>query len=187
MKHSALPVVLACLAVVAGCSANEPRYLIEPPQSQTKVRAYVGSLMLREVSLPAYAAAEEIARQEADGALRDSGALWADLPVRGVTLALARQLGRITTATVAAEPWPLGGLADAVLEVRFERMIAGGDGRFHMAGQFFVAGDGAPLRPVSEGFDIVEPIAGDAVGDLVSAQSRALGQLAEQIARRLGR
>lgn len=184
--HSLMPFVF--VAALAACSPPSARYLIEPPATDVKVRAAVASLMLRDVSLPAYAAAEDILRQEKDGALREAGAaIWADQPVRGITLALARQLDTMMTATVAAEPWPLIGLADAVLEVRVEQMIAGADGEFRLSGQYFISGDAAALHAISESFDVRVPISGDGPGGIVAAQSQAIGKLAEQIARKLAR
>ncbi|MEZ5912144.1 MAG: PqiC family protein [Paracoccaceae bacterium] len=176
--------VLALLAACGGASA--PRYAIDTPTAAQSYRSRVETVMLRQVSLPSYAAAEEIAQQDADGAIVNTGAgLWADDPVRGVTLALARQIDRMSSATVAAEPWPLTGIADAVLEVRVERMVAGADGRFRLAGQYFASGDGAPVRPVARDFDIVVAIDGEGIGAVVAAQSAAIGALASEISQAL--
>ena len=91
------------VALLAGCGAgNDARYLIDPPAAGARVSVRVGSIEVRDVSLPSYAAAVDIARQEPDGALRNvAGTLWADDPVRGITGALARSLDQATTASVA--------------------------------------------------------------------------------------
>jgi uncharacterized protein len=182
-----LALTMALTLTLSAClGAPTSRYLIDPPQSTVRVRASVASVMVRDVSLPTYAAAEEISRQDADGALRDTGqGLWADQPVRGVTLALARQLAAMSTATVAAEPWPLAGVAETVLDVRVDQILAGRDGVFHLSGQYFLSGEETSLQPVAKSFDIAVPVGDAGVGAIVAAQSAAIGQLAEQIARRL--
>lgn len=104
----ALP-VLAALALT-GCSNPEAtaRYTLTPVAVAQSLPNRLGSAELREVSLPQYAAGQEIAWQSADGALRSSpDNIWADDPPRAMTLALARQISALSGATVIAEPWPL--------------------------------------------------------------------------------
>ncbi|AMY69326.1 PqiC family protein [Frigidibacter mobilis] len=144
--------------------------------------------MLRDVSLPEYAAASEIAVQDADGAVKKARrALWADQPERSVTLALARQLDAALTATVAAEPWPLTGLPDAEIEVRVEQSLAGADSMFRLQGQYYVRADEVTIRPASAPFAIAVPMAGTEPQDIAAAQSAALAELATIIARGVGR
>jgi hypothetical protein len=174
------------LVAVMGCGVPS-RYLIDPPAPSVSVRTAAQSIMLRDVSLPDYAAADTIALQDADGAVREvKSALWADLPPRAVTLALARQLDAAVSATVAAAPWPLAGLPEAEIEVRVERNLAGADGRFRLAGVFYVLSETVQLGPESSAFDIAVPLAGPSAPDIAQAQSLALSKLAETIAKSLG-
>jgi uncharacterized lipoprotein YmbA len=178
---------IALILVLASCSgAPSALYLIDAQATTVKSRVSAGTIMVRNVSLPTYAAAEEISRQDADGAVRDTkDGRWADEPARAVTLALSRNLDEMTSATVASEPWPLDGLPDATLEIRVERMIAGNDGQFHLTGQYFYSSDARMVRTVAESFDITVPVAGDGIQSIVAAQSRAISRLAEEIARRI--
>lgn len=179
---------LALPLMLAACGSNHPRYLIEPPASEIRVTTAARSIMLRTVSLPDYASADDIPYQEADGGVRMLGsALWADLPPRGMTLALARQLDASVSATVAPEPWPLGGLPDAEIDIRLDRSLAGADGQFRLSGVFYVLAEGLRMGPAAVPFDIAVPLAGSAPGDIARAQSAALARLAEIVARSIGR
>lgn len=179
--------IIAGLAL-AGCAENSARFLIDPPAAEAPVRVRVSTVELRDVSLPSYAAALEIAQQEAGGGLRNlPDSLWADDPVRGVTVALARALAAGTTATVAAEPWPLAEPAQAQVSVRVERMLSTVDGQFQLRGQYAVASPDGVIRERLEAFDINVPVAAAEPGAIATANGVALGELARQIARTLAR
>ncbi len=187
---SLLPLGLAL--ALAACGGNAPRYLIDPPAAQLRLTTPARTIMLRDVSLPEYASASEIAVQEAGGAVRNARrALWADRPERAVTLALARQLDAALSATVAAEPWPLSGLPDAEIEVRVAHSLAGADNVFRLQGQYYVRADGMRhgmrLGPASAPFAISVPMQGTEPADIARAQSAAIAELAATIARGLGR
>lgn len=139
-----LPLIL--LTGVAACGAEPQRFAVPttPLPAQTLRIAY-GSVEVREVSLPTYAASEEIAIEQAPGVLSTSAkTLWADDPARAITLELSRNLLLVTGAQVAPEPWPFEDYADARVEVRVEQMLAGADGQFRMSGQYFVS----PAEPI---------------------------------------
>ena len=185
MRYSGLFLIL--LAAACG-SGNEARFLIDPPAATAETPVRVATIELREVSLPAYAAAVEIAQQEETGALRNlPDTLWADDPVRGVTMALASALDRATTATAAAEPWPLDEPAQARVEVRVERMFAGLDGQFRFAGQFAVASPDGIIRERVRRFDIAVPVASEGAGGIADASGVAISRLAGEIAAELRR
>jgi hypothetical protein len=168
---------------LAGCGGGDIRYATPPVEPTVQVSSRYSSLEVIEVTLPTYAATEDIFIQQPDGAIEALGPLWADLPARAMTLQLARDLGAITGATVAPEPWPFRGFSDARIDVRFEEMVATAAGQFRIAGQFFVA-------PEQEGgdrsgrFSIAVALPEDAsVAQIAAARSTATLQLAEQIAR----
>ncbi|MGC9420132.1 MAG: PqiC family protein [Rhodovulum sp.] len=181
MKYA--PLALATL--LAACSGSPARYTVpEAEVAGPRVPSIYGTVALREVSLPAYAASEEIHFRGPDAALSSSSdVLWADDPTRAVTGDLARTLGRMTGATVAADPWPFFDRPAATLEVRVSEMLAEADGRFRLAGQFFVAPESGG-RGRSGRFAIETPIAAPGgPGEIAAARGQAVHNLAAQIAR----
>ena len=103
------------------------------------MRIAFASVEVRDVSLPTYAAAEEISIQAEDGTLTSStDVLWADTPERAIALELSRNLARLTDRRIASEPWPFEAFPDARLEVRFEDLLATTAGAFRTRGQYFV-------------------------------------------------
>ena len=170
------------LFFLVACGADPIRYVVPVPQAQGRVAVDVGSVEVRDVTLPLYAGLEEIYLEQEDGGLvSDTSVLWADDPQRGVTQGLASTLADLTTAQVAAEPWPLEDLPEARLEVRFDTLLARADGQYSMAGQYFVAR--AEGRGRSGRFFIEVPYEEGSVTSIAAAQGRAMDLLARQIAR----
>ncbi|ALG91342.1 MULTISPECIES: PqiC family protein [Actibacterium] len=176
---------VALVLLLPACSATGPGYQMEPVTSDLRVRPAVRSVVVRTVSLPAYAAADEIALQSATGAIETPGGLWADTPERAATLVIARHLAEITSATVAAEPWPLDALPDVSVDIRAERLLAGADGVLRLSGMYYVSGEGRPFDNTAGRFDIPVPLEGATPGAIAAAQANALRQLSETIARAL--
>lgn len=181
--------LMLCAALVPGLAAcsltgkESAMFLIDPSAQADTLPDRLGRIEVREVRLPQYATGQEIVRQGADGALRRNPAtLWADEPARGLTRALVRQVSGASGATALAEPWPLATPPDRRLEVRIDRIFAGGDGLFHLSGQYFIAPLADGGRDIVRGFDLAEPITGPGAGDLAAAQARAVQALARQIA-----
>ncbi|WP_187431914.1 hypothetical protein ROLI_042460 [Roseobacter fucihabitans] len=134
-------------ALLAGCASSPDRYVVPTSEVAQQQRIAYRSVEIRKVSLPAYAASDEIAQLGPDGKLTSvGGVLWADTPERAISLELSRNLTRLTGARVAAEPWPFETFADARLEVRFESLIAQEDGQFRANGQYFVAAENGRER-----------------------------------------
>lgn len=179
--------VLAC-AAFAACTPLADRVALSPIPSSLELRPLVGSAMVRTVSLPNYASAEEIAVETTDDLIvvRED-VLWADEPERAVTLILTRTLGDILNTDVGPDPWPFVGLPDVSVDIRVERMLGSLDGTFTLNGQFFVASEAAAFRDSTHSFEITEPMANATVASISAAQSAALLKLAEQIAATLGR
>ena len=179
--------VLAC-AGLAACTPLADRIALNPVSSSLELRPLVGSAMVRKISLPAYAAAEEIALETTGGLIVvNEDILWADEPERAVTLILTRTLSDILNTDVGPDPWPFVGLPDVSVDIRVERMLGGLDGTFELTGQFFVAGEAASFRDSTHSFEITEPMVDTTVAGISAAQSAALLKLAEQIATTLGR
>jgi uncharacterized lipoprotein YmbA len=186
MLMTMLRLIPLCLLALAACSNPEKvaRYPIEPPAVKKSLPNRIGTAELREVSLPQYATAQEIAYQTPDGALRSNpDNLWADDPARSITLALARQISAISGATVLSDPWPLSDPPRRRIEVRIEQILPGADGALHVSGVYFVSpaglnGGGDVVRR----FDFSVPIATGEPSAIVAAQGAAVTELAKRIA-----
>lgn len=138
MKKNTIATVMLC--TLAACAGAPDRYTVSPPPPVERQRISFGAVEVRDVSLPAYAAADEISVIGPDGKLTsDAAVLWADTPERAVALELSRHLAQLSGARVASEPWPFDALPDARLDIRFEALVADAKGNFHAKGQYFVA------------------------------------------------
>ncbi len=182
IRPFALAAMTALAAACGGPSAD--LYPVAAPQVADTIRISFRTVEVREVSLPAYAAADEIAVEDEDGKLvTDANVRWADAPERAVALEIARNLARLSGARVASEPWPFEELPDARLEVRFESLVAGADGNFRGSGQYFV---GVPdgRRERSGIFELAVPY--DLEGG-TPALARARGQLVLDVSRVIAR
>lgn len=183
--------LLAALAMIAACSST-PERRVAVPSAAVEVkqqRIAFASVLLREISLPRYAAGEEIFVADAAGVLSlQRGLLWADDPERAITLELARQLGRVTGARVVSEPWPFEVPAEAQVEVRVEEMLARESGVFRLSGQYFVTAESGRERARLFAIDVPLPPADDAESEadptaLAAARGQAVRDLAVEIAR----
>jgi uncharacterized lipoprotein YmbA len=139
MTSFRLLAVLGCALILSAC-ADAARFAVTPPAVTERVPISFGSVEVRDVSLPTYAAADEIHTQIEDGTLVSSpDVLWADSPERSVALELSQNLARLTGRRIASEPWPFEAFPQARLEVRFSELLATETGRFRASGQYFVA------------------------------------------------
>ena len=148
----------AALAFLTACGTPDSISVQSPAISET-MRIGFRSVEVKDVSLPGYAAADEIAQQGPDGTIVASKVLWADAPERAVGLELTRNLARLTRARIASEPWPFEEEAAATLDVRFADLVAGTDGVFRATGQYFVGVFGGRER--SGLFDLTVPYDAD--------------------------
>lgn len=182
----AFPALAAASLLLAGCSNPEKtgRYLIDPPSPPVQIENRLGpTVELRDVSLPEYAAGQEVSWQSEDGAVRSNpDTLWADNPQRAFTQSLARAISDVSGSAVIAEPWPLGEPPERRLEVRVEKALAQSDGIYRLSGRYFLANEAGGGTNFVRSFDISVPLGGDAPGVIAAAQSQALSILAQQIA-----
>lgn len=173
MRLAARLMILAVAFLPAACGEAE-RFAVTTPPVTEKVRIAFASVEVKDVSLPTYAAADEIHTQSADGTVKSSSdVLWADAPERAVALELSRNLARLTGRRIASEPWPFEAYPEARLEVRFAELIAGTDGQFRTSGQYFVAVEDG-RRERSGLFELAVPF--DPAGG-PTAIARARGQI----------
>lgn len=170
---------------LAACSTGDgSRYLIDPPvgAASAETRVAVRTVELRDVSLPGHASGSEMLVRDETGGLNPLGdAIWADDPERAVTASLAQLLDARSTATVAAEPWPLFDSPSARLEVRIDKMLASASGVFEITGQAAVSSVDGRARDRVERFAIVVPLAELTPSAVTDAQGRALIALADEL------
>lgn len=176
----------AALPLIA-CGDTNARFPIVSDAAQvSKARVSVRTVEVRDVSLPAYAAASEIVVEQDGGALFVvPKSIWADDPVRAVTGALSRSLDMRSTASVASEPWPLAEPADVRVEVRIDRMIAKTDGMFELSGQFAIASPDGIARETVERFVVTSPMADSEPATVAKATGAAIDSLADVILKKL--
>ncbi|WP_428926269.1 PqiC family protein [Marinibacterium sp. SX1] len=180
MRHFLIP--LLCAAALAACS-SDTRYGFPTPAPEERVASRYGELEILQVTLPSYGSSEEIYIRKADGKIEPLGPLWADDPIRAVTLQVARDLGQITGAVAAPSPWPFRDLPDARVDVRIEEFLATDDGTFLLTGQYFVAPESG-ARNRAKRFSISVPLVQPPTpGAIVSARGAAVSRLALDIAR----
>lgn len=181
---------LFLLTLTLSACGSDDLFLIPtaPAPVTEQVRVSARSIEVRDVVLPSYASDVDILVQDADGALRPlGGALWADDPQLGITQALARRLDLGTTATAAAEPWPLYDGPDRSIQVTIDRMVARADGQFELGGQFAVLSQSGAAREYLRRFDILHPLVGTEPEQVAVTVGLALSTLADQIAQSLSR
>ncbi|MFP7672545.1 membrane integrity-associated transporter subunit PqiC [Marivita sp. S0852] len=183
LNWRAIGVALA-LPLAACGSGESARYLIDAPVAAvaTQTRVAVRTVELRDVTLPSHASGSDILVRVETGALMPLGdAVWADDPERAVTGTLAQLLDEKSTATVAAEPWPLFDGPSARLDVRIDKMLASASGVFEITGQAAISAvEGRPRERV-ERFAIVVPLAELTAPAVTDAQGRALAGLADEL------
>ncbi len=176
-----------CVVLLAGCG-SDPALIDAPAPSATtteRVSISYATVALRDVSLPTYATRDEIVFGAGDGALSSSkDTLWADDPVRAVTLGLARALLDLTQARVAPEPWPYAERPQVVVDVRMEEFLPSELGSFTARGLYYVAPDDGIGRDHAHKFEQVVPFDPEAgVAGMAQARSQILSALALDIAK----
>lgn len=185
MPKPVFPLVLAAAAFLSACGSTTDQRIAVPrlPVEETQRIAY-RSVSLREVTLPSYAAGEDIFMADDSGLITGgAGLFWADDPGRAISLELTRYLSQITGAQVASEPWPFDEPPAARIDLRVEEMLAHADGTFRLSGQYFVASETG--RDRARLFELSVPVPGEAdIADLAAARGRAVHDLALDIARR---
>ncbi|MEM9966461.1 MAG: ABC-type transport auxiliary lipoprotein family protein [Pseudomonadota bacterium] len=184
MTFTLRALICGAMLCLAACAAEE-RFAVAAPKETKRIPIVFSSVEVRDVSLPSYAASEEIFMQRPDGTLTSAGnVLWADAPERSIALELSRNLALISGGRVASEPWPFEEPPIARLEVRFSELLATTSGSFRASGQYFVAvTDGRPER--SGLFDLSVPFNAEAgLMTLAQARGRVILELATHVARK---
>lgn len=172
----------ACLGFLTLAACGGPDELVLSPQVVVteRIPTRFRSIEVVEVSLPTYAAGEQVAVSD-DGALILSDVLWADDPTRSVTLALTRNLQEVTGRRVAPEPWPFDEGADVRVDVRVEELFVS-KGILRMSGQYFVADQTGAGRDHAHIFAFSAPIGTFSAQATATGRARLVAELAREIA-----
>ena len=179
------PPLLAVALALAACG-SPAYYLLPTPQPGPSRAAPVGSIVVAELSLPAYADALEVATLTAPGTLElPKASLWADTPRRAMTRHLAAALDDRLAARVGTEPWPGFDSPGLRVEITVDRMIGSLDGSLDFAGQYFLVAPASGRIVALERFAFALPPQGEGYPALMTAHARALDRLADHIAARI--
>ena len=172
------------LILLTACGGETLRFDTPVAQSEAKIPVSVGSIEVRDVSLPLYASQEVIFYEDETGAVvSNDDLLWADDPERAITEGLALALAAQTRATVAAEPWPFFDRPDVQLDVRISRALPGRDGIYRMVGQYFVGSPQGNGPERARRFALQEPYQTLAPASISAARAKLVADLASLIAR----
>lgn len=187
MRLNRISAIFVLLLGLAACSPSDniTRFAGEAAAPSERIGIRYTSVSVREISLPTYASAEFLVTEAADGTLVENpDVLWADDPVRDVTLAFARALATITQARVAPDPWPFRSVPEAIVDIRVEKLVARSNGTFVATGQYFVAPQSEDQPERAVGFSISTPyLVADGTQAIAGARSRTVTALAEHVAR----
>jgi uncharacterized lipoprotein YmbA len=179
----------ALFLALTACSETT-RYLVDtpPPEAQSKQRLRVATIELKDVALPGHASGPDVMMQAEDGTMVVLGeADWVDEPVRSYTDLLARELDTRSTATVAAEPWPLFDRAQAEIVVRIDRMLARADGQMELSAQVAVTSSDRVIADRIERFVLTTPMPSLDARGVSAASGTVLQMLAGRILTMLAR
>ncbi len=165
-------------------SGKDRAFPDRPPVAGVQVPNRLGTAELKDVSLPEYAADQEVAFQTGDGAVRsNSDNLWADdppgpsprrWPARSATCPAPPSSASLALAQPPAR----------ILEVRVERALAQADTTYRLSGRYFVSDDGLSGGGTNHArsFDIRVPMTAQGPAATAAAASQAISILAQQIA-----
>ena len=175
------------LLLLAGCVGTKPdRYVVEPTVTPVTARNSSLTVAVAKVTLPTYAKEAGIFVQGETGALTPvPEADWADETERAMMLAIVRNLIDLTGATVAPDPWPLGGVPEAEIRVEVERMFVDRTSTMKLTGQFSIRRDQATSRNRIVPFNIQVPAASRSPVDIVAAHTDSWRELSKLIAKQL--
>ncbi len=187
MRFSSLGLI-AWLAVLSGCATTpEPIYYLLPtPDVKASAEYTGGTIAVRELALPLYARAQQVASLAEDGSVfLSDDHRWADEPARASTRTFVAALKQSTDAPIVAEPWPASVSPAVRIDVAVDRMI--GDltgGSLEFTGQYRIVRTGND-NDRQDSFAYRIPIDGAGYKSLAAAHSTAISTLAEDIASQL--
>lgn len=182
---------LAALATVIGlaaCSGPSDLYLLPEQPVSKQLGTAARTVEVETIDLPDYAKDTGIAVVTGNGVLQaEKHVQWADSPDRAMTMVLSGNLDSALTAQVAASPWPFNTPADVLVVVKVSQMSGTLGAALRFSGQYFLTSPSGGSLERAKRFSISVPVVGETIPDLADAQSKALAQLAADIAAEVSR
>jgi len=181
--------LFAGLLVLSGCAATpDPTfYLLPIPETSNTASFSGGTIAVRELALPLYARAQQVASLSEDGSVfLSDDHRWADEPARATTRTFVSALKQNTGAPIVAEPWPASVKPAVRVDIAVDRFIGdlrGGDLEF--SGQYRIVQSGEDDSR-QDSFSYRIPISGMGYKSLAAAHSDAIATLAKDIAAIIG-
>lgn len=180
------PLLAALALALCACGGRPAYYLLPPVAPAARQAAPAGSVVVADLSLPAYAGALEIAALTGPGTLELAPrALWADQPQRALSRHLAAALEARLGVRVATEPWPGFDAPARRVEVSVDRMVGAPGGGLDFAGQYAIVEPSSGRLVALDRFALAVPPQGEGYPGLFAAHARAVEALADRIAARL--
>lgn len=141
---------------------------------------------LREIELPLYARRAQIAVLGEGGEVTlNEDNRWAEEPPRAASRQVARILAAQLSRPVVVEPWPQGVRPTVRVDIDVDYFIGALGDEVRLGGQYRLVSATAPSDAQIRTFEYVEALNADGFAELVKGHSRALENLANDIARDL--
>lgn len=184
-------VVLAVLTLVGGCASSPPAhfYVLTPVANEAPARVSQLILGVGPIRLPAYLDQPQMVKRVTPNRVDvEELERWGGPLEREVTRVLAQNLTRLLgTARVVSHPWEGAIPVDVQIIAEVRRFDAGADGAVHLDAVWSLfEGEGRRLLYMTQA-SLSVPVSGADFDAIVQAQSQALGELSEAIARELVR
>lgn len=179
---------LLAIALLAGCASPPVDLYTLAAVPGTPSRIAARSVELRRIGLAGYLDRPEIVRSAADYRLRLSDReRWGE-PLGGMIGRVFTEdlLQRLPGTSVYSDSGAITARPDLVLEIDVQRLDTDAAGAVVLVAQIGVRRDDASRGPGADTLRITVPPSGPGTPALVAAMSAALGQLADQVATRLG-
>ena len=184
MLRTVKGITLAALLAACATGADEQtRYYLLPKVAPTERVVFADdTVALRELDLPLYARAAEIAYLDPNGAVALAQEdRWADEPARASTRALAGSLREALGAPVVVEPWGRAVQPVLRIDVTVDRFIGTPGGDVSLSGDFQIVRLDDRKTVSAQGFDITATAAGPGFDALTRAHADALAKLSDEI------
>lgn len=188
----ATALLVASAIFAGGCATSQPSrfYLLSPlPEVKAARAETVGTpsgiaLGVGPIRLPGYLDRPEIVTRQSDNTLKlGEFDRWAEPLTDNFSRVLAQNLSALLgTDRVALYPWPRSAAVDYQVTLDVLQLDAQPSGEVVLRAFWnILAGDGEELLRTAQS-NFVEPITNGSYENLVAAQSRAIGQLSQEIA-----
>ena len=177
------------LLVVAACASPNPDIYTLAAMPGPAVKIHAHSIELRRVGLAGYLDRPEIVRSNAQFRLQISGnERWGE-PMGGMIDRVFTEdlVERLPNASVFVESGAISTRPDVVLEVDVQRFDPDAGGNVVLLAQVAIRHEDTNAPAVASEVRLTTTPASKTTPDLVAAMSLALGQLADEVAERLGR